>query len=72
MFFEIVDASANLGCYYGGVAFWTVAWICIYVFYACLIWKITRFLGKKTAEGLTWLKGKLKREKDVQEKETEE
>lgn len=70
MFFEIASASLNLGCYYGGLAFWTIAWIGIYAFYAYLVIRIANWCGKKIAEGLIWLRDKIKRAKDNKEKET--
>lgn len=72
MFFEIADASINLGAYYGGIAFWTLMWIGIYGFYAYLVLRLSCWCGKKIGEGLLMLKEKFKSEKDIQEKETEE
>lgn len=72
MFFEIADASINLGAYYGGIAFWTLMWIGIYGFYAYLICRLAWWCGGKIGEGLLMLKEKFKSEKDIQEKETEE
>ncbi len=72
MFWEIAESSLNLGCYYGGIAFFTVLWIGIYAFYLCLFWRICRGFAKLICKGYYKLKEKFKREKDVQEKATEE
>lgn len=72
MFFEIADASINLGAYYGGIAFWTLMWIGIYGFYAYLVCKLAWWCGGKIGEGLLMLKEKFKSEKDVQEETTKE
>lgn len=72
MFWDILNASVNWGCYYGGVAFFTVLWVVIYTWFFYLFWRISGWLGKQIGIGLFILRDKLKREKDVQEKETEE